>query len=146
MDSYRNILAVLDLGEHSGGIARRAMQVARSWPGARLSLLHVVESPPIEPLGDSLMPALQIDEVLLEKARQHLARLATSLGDPAPAWDVVTGNAKAQIVRVARERDVDLIVIGCRVGRKLSRLVNFTEDTILHAAHCDVLAVRLVHP
>ena len=25
----------------------------------------------------------------------------------------------------------------------LAILVNFTEDTVLHAAHCDVLAVRL---
>jgi hypothetical protein len=26
------------------------------------------------------------------------------------------------------------------------KVVNFTEDTVLHAAHCDVLAVRLKSP
>jgi universal stress protein A len=38
---------------------------------------------------------------------------------------------------------VDLIVIGSRERHGVSILFNFTEDTVLHAAPCDVLAVRL---
>ena len=38
---------------------------------------------------------------------------------------------------------MDLIVIGARERHGLSILVNLTEDTVLHAAPCDVLAVRL---
>ena len=37
----------------------------------------------------------------------------------------------------------DLIVLGSRERHGLGILVNFTEDTVLHAARCDVLAVRL---
>jgi universal stress protein A len=36
-----------------------------------------------------------------------------------------------------------LLVVGSHERHGLSVLVNFTEDTVLHAAHCDVLAVRL---
>jgi universal stress protein A len=34
-------------------------------------------------------------------------------------------------------------VLGSRERHGLSILVNFTEDTVLHAAPCDVLAVRV---
>ena len=50
---------------------------------------------------------------------------------------------KSEIVRIARERHTDLIVMGSRERHGLSILVNFTEDTVLHAAPCDVLAVRV---
>jgi universal stress protein A len=56
---------------------------------------------------------------------------------------VEAGNKKNEILRVAKEEAVDLIVLGSRVRHGLGILVNFTEDTVLHAAHCDVLAVRL---
>lgn len=143
MALYTRILAVLDLGEHSLHIARRARQVAEACPGATLSLLHVVEPVPVEPLGDSLMPAVQVEDELTSRARLRMAELAGTLGDPAPSWRVATGNVKTQIVRAAREQGFDLIVIGSHERRGLSALVNLTEDTILHAAPCDVLAVRL---
>jgi universal stress protein A len=46
-------------------------------------------------------------------------------------------------VRIAQTRAIDLIVIGSRERHGVSILFNFTEDTVLHAAPCDVLAVRL---
>jgi universal stress protein A len=80
---------------------------------------------------------------LLDRARQRLATLAGELGLPASAAHVETGNVKSEIVRVAREHHADLIVLGSRERHGLSILVNFTEDTVLHAAPCDVLAVRV---
>jgi universal stress protein A len=56
---------------------------------------------------------------------------------------VEAGNVKAEIVRIAREAHTDLIVLGSRERHGLSILVNLTEDTVLHAAPCDVLAVRV---
>jgi universal stress protein A len=49
-------------------------------------------------------------------------------------------------VRAAQEQQADLIVLGSRERRGPSILVNFTEDTVLHAAPCDVLAVRIARP
>ncbi len=143
MGIYNRILAVLDLSEHSGRIAHRAQQIVEACPSASLTLLHVVEFVPVEPLSDSLMPAVQIEGELLESARRRLGELAASLGGPAPAWRVESGNVKAEIVRAARDGGFDLIVIGSRERHGLSILVNLTEDTVLHAAPCDVLAVRL---
>ncbi len=142
MPVYRRILVVVDLTEDSLVIGRRAQALAGVL-GAEIELLHVVEFVPVEPMGETPMPSVQIEDELLDRARQRLATLATELGLPSSAARVEAGNVKSEIVRVAREQHVDLIVLGSRERHGLSILVNFTEDTVLHAAPCDVLAVRV---
>jgi len=142
MTEYRRVLLVVDLTEDSLPIGRRAQAVATAL-GAQIDLLHVLEYVPVEPMGETLMPAVQIEDELLERAKQRLAALGTQLGVPPASCRVEAGNVKAEIVRIARELNTDLIVLGSRERHGLSILVNFTEDTVLHAAPCDVLAVRL---
>jgi universal stress protein A len=143
MSIYKRILAIVDLTADSAHVAARARQLAAAGSGATLTLLHVVEFMPVEPLSDSLLPTVQIEADLLQTARQRMAALAATPGSPAPAWEVVAGSVKAEVVRFARTGGFDLIVIGSHERHGLSILVNLTEDTVLHAAPCDVLAVRL---
>jgi universal stress protein A len=143
MSNYQHILAVVDLTQDSLAVARRALDIALGNDAEPPMLLHVVEYVPVEPLSDSLLPAVQLESELLERARTRMAQLASQLGSPAPPWRVETGNIKNEILRVAREGHHDLIVIGSHQRRGLSILVNLTEDTVLHGAPCDVLAVRL---
>jgi universal stress protein A len=63
---------------------------------------------------------------------------------PPNAGSVEAGNAKSQILRYAREQRSDLIVLGCRERHGLSILLHRTEDSVLHGAPCDVLAVRVL--
>jgi universal stress protein A len=141
MAPYQRLLLVVDLTEDSVTIGRRAQALAATL-GAEVELLHVVEFVPVEPMGETLMPSVQIEEELLERARQRLQALAAQLGLSGAACRVESGNVKSEIVRVARERRSDLIVLGSRERHGLSILVNLTEDTVLHAAPCDVLAMR----
>jgi universal stress protein A len=94
-------------------------------------------------VGETLMPSVQIEEELVARARTRLAAFAAELGLPDAHCQVEVGNVKSDSVRIARERGADLIVLGSRERHGLSILVNFTEDTVLHAAPCDVLAVRV---
>jgi universal stress protein A len=142
MGIYRNILAVVDLSGDGGLVAQRACALAAASPGTALKLLHVVEYVPVEPLSDSLLPAVQIEGELVERARTQLAQMAARLA-PAGEWEVAVGNVKSEIVRAARTGGHDLIVIGNHERHGLSILVNLTEDAVLHAAPCDVLAVHL---
>jgi universal stress protein A len=142
MSVYRRILLIVDLNDDSLPIGRRAQAIAASL-GAQIEFLHVVELIPLEPVGESLMPSVQIEDELVARARTRLAAFATELGLPDAHCQVELGNVKAEIVRIARDRKVDLIVIGSRERHGLSILVNFTEDAVLHAAPCDVLAVRV---
>ena len=142
MSDYRRILLATDLSDDSLSVARRAQALASSL-GAVLEILHVVEYVPVEPMGETLMPAVQIEEELLARARKQLQVLATEIGIPEERCSVEAGNIKAEIVRGARERHSDLIVVASRERHGPSIFLNLTEDTVLHAAPCDVLAMRI---
>ncbi|HKT72481.1 MAG TPA: universal stress protein [Steroidobacteraceae bacterium] len=142
MPDYRRILLVVDLTDDSLVIGQRARALATAL-GAEIEMLHVVDFVPVEPMAETLMPNVQIEEDMVDRARKRLATLAASLGIPESACQVEAGNVKAEVVRLAREHHVDLIILGSRERHGVSILVNFTEDTVLHAAPCDVLAVRI---
>jgi universal stress protein A len=142
MSLYRRILVIVDLNDDSLAIGRRAQAIA-SLCNAEVEFLHVVELIPLEPVGETLVPAVQIEDEMLARAKARLAAFAAKLGLPNAHCQVEVGNVKADSVRIARDRAVDLIVLGSRERHGLSILVNFTADTVLHAAPCDVLAVRV---
>ena len=77
------------------------------------------------------------------RARVKLEEMSARLGLPQVSVRVEGGNPKGEILRVAEEEAVDLIVLGSRVRHGIGALVNYPEDTVLHAAHCDVLAIRI---
>jgi universal stress protein A len=142
MPGYQKLLVLLDLSLDSDRIAIAARDLA-AYSNASIVALHVVEFIPLDPMGESLMPTVQIDDELIKRSHQKLSDLAARLGLAGAALRVEVGNTKAEILRVAAEEQADLIVLGSRERHGLAVLVNFTEDTVLHAAHCDVLMVRL---
>ena len=142
MPAYKKILVLLDLSDDSEQVAIVARDLA-AHSNASMLILHVVEFVPVEPLGESLMPTAQIEDELIKRSREKLDALIERLALPRSVGRVESGNTKAEILRAAEEEKADLIVLGSRERHGLAILVNFTEDTVLHAAHCDVLAVRL---
>ncbi|MGD9387590.1 MAG: universal stress protein [Gammaproteobacteria bacterium] len=139
---YKRILATMDLGEHSKLVAARAKAVAGA-TGAQLKLLHVVEYVPVEPMGEALLPAVNIEEELVTGARKRLAELAREAGLESAEQQVIAGTIKSEVLRETQEWEADLVVLGSRERHGLALIVNLTEDAVLHAAPCDVLAVRL---
>ena len=142
MSDYRQLLVAIDLSDQSRAIAAKSVDLARQWQ-AQLRLLHVIEFVPVEPMSDALVPVVQIDDRVIARAREQIMALAATLGLPNDSCRVATGNVKGEILRQAREVGADLIVLGCRERHGLSILVNLTEDTVLHGAPCDVLAMRV---
>lgn len=147
MTDYKKVLVLLDLSDGSDAVFSAALGVAARYD-ASIVVLHVVEYVPIEPMGDTLMgdammPSLAVEQDIAERSRARLDELIARSGSSKTRGRVETGNTKAEILRVAAEERADLIVLGSRERHGLAILVNFTEDTVLHAAHCDLLAVRL---
>ena len=138
---YKKILVLLDLSDDSEQVAIAARDLVEH-SNASMLALHVVEFVPVEPLGESLMPTAQIEDDLIKRSREKLDALIARLALPRSVGRVESGNTKAEILRVAEEEKADLIVLGSRERHGLSILVNLTEDTVLHAAPCDVLAMR----
>lgn len=142
MSDYRKILLVVDLSDDSPIVGERAKTIAACY-GSEITLLHVVEYVPVEPMGEALLPTVQVENELVDRARNRLRELATRLGLSGQPQLVETGSIKSEIIRTAQRIGANLIVLGSRERHGLAILLNFTEDTILHAAPCDVLAVRL---
>jgi universal stress protein A len=142
MSTYQRVLCAVDLTDDSRAVVSKAAALASAW-NAELRLIHVVEFVPIEPMSDSLVPVVQIDDRALERARDQLRGLGASAGLRVEQTEVVSGSVKAELLRQAREWRSDLIVLGSRERHGLSILINLTEDTVLHGACCDVLAVRV---
>jgi universal stress protein A len=142
MPRYKKLLTLVDLSDDSDAVAIAGRDLAASF-GAAMVLLHVVEYVVVEPMGESLMPTVQFEGEMLQRSRERLNEQVPRLGLDHAATRVEAGNTKAEILRVAAEESADLIVLGSRERHGLAILLNLTEDTVLHAAHCDVLAVRL---
>lgn len=142
MGDYKKILLVVDLSEDSKRVGERAKAIAACYQ-SEIILLHVVEYVPVEPMGEALLPTVQIEGELVERARVKLSELADKLGLAQSPKLIETGSIKTEIVRAAQRLGANLIVLGSRERHGLAILLNFTEDTVLHAAPCDVLAVRL---
>jgi len=141
MNEYKKILLVVDLSDDSQVIGERARAIAACYQ-SEITLLHVVEYVPVEPMGEALLPTVQIESELVDRARSRLSELAAKLGLSASRQLVETGGIKTEIIRTAQRLGADLIVLGSRERHGPSIFVNLTEDTVLHAAPCDVLAIR----
>jgi universal stress protein A len=140
---YRHILTPLDLREDSERVLRAALAMAHRYE-ARLSVLHVVEYAPIDPGGDILLPTpVDVTDKLAERAQSDLAALCERCGANGAARRVVVGSIKHEILQAARDESADLVVIGNHERHGLAILLNHTEDTLLHEAPCDILAIRL---
>lgn len=141
---YNHILVATDSSEEAREVGARALEIAQRHH-AKVSLVHVVEEVNLS-AGYELMPLLPElpDEALLGEARAQLDRLAEQLQIPDCArWVVSAVSTQEGILRIAREREVDLIVVGCHGRHGLALLLGSTANALLHRAPCDVLALRI---
>jgi universal stress protein A len=134
----------VDFYEHSEAVANRAKDLAIKYQ-AKLSIIHVVDSLPITDAGygTDIPFNLDLTAELMEGAKLRLAKLAEKLAVSEDRLWLEMGSPKTEIVRVAEENKIDLIVIGSHGRHGLALLLGSTANGVLHHASCDVLAVRL---
>ena len=142
MDAYSHILLATDLSRENLAVAERARDLARRYQ-AKLSAIHVVEYSPLDYQAyDLLPPDIELDQELVKKAQAELAKLGRQIGIANQDQYVAIGSTKIEILHTARSHGVDLIVLGSHGRRGLALLLGSTANAVLHAATCDVLAVR----
>ncbi len=139
MANYRHILLATDFSKPSEVAALRAAGLAKHY-GARLSVLHVVNYVPPGYVRVDLPEASEAG--LTERAEKKLADWTKGLGLKVANQWIEVGSAKREIVRIGKDNDVDLIVVGSHGERGLALLVGSTTSGVLHEAACDVLSVR----
>lgn len=143
MDSYKHILLAVDFSKATPLLVQRTSELARFY-AAKVSLVHVIEPIVIDPSYD-VFPALPLGlELEVEaKSRRELLRLADAMGIAAEHCHVFVGSTKTEILALARDSHVDLIVVGSHGRHGVALLLGSTANAILHGAPCDVLAVRI---
>ncbi len=143
MKKYQHILLAVDLSPESADIGARAVELAQFYD-ARLSLLHVFEYMPVDAPNDLILPPQTgVEENVAEDARGKLQSLATQLGVPDANCRVEIGTTKHEILRIAEQENVDLIVIGSHGRSGWARLLGSSANAVLQAAPCDVVAIRV---
>ncbi len=136
----RRLLVTVDLSETS----LRAWLHARDWAnrfGAELETVHVVEPPAAFP-DPALLPPLPSRRLLAGLRRAALAGIRAKLGDAAKVR-VLEGDPVVTVLRLARTRRPDLIVMGThgRTGVRRLLLGSVTE-AVVRRSPVPVLAIR----
>ncbi len=146
MSMWRRILHPTDFSRASSAAFARAVALARA-DRAQLFLVHVL-APPM-PIGGEGYVAPQVYEDLEASARQYgekrLAALQTKARKSGARVTgmLLEGVADDQIIRAARRRKADLIVIGTHGRTGLARLfLGSVASRVVAGAKCPVLTVR----
>jgi universal stress protein A len=141
---YQHILIATDFSKHCSAVAHKGRQLAQCFD-AQLSIIHVVDNLPISDAAYG--PIIPFDGDLTEEimmtSRQRLQKLAAEVQISEDLQWLEIGSPKIEIIRIADEQAVDLIVVGSHGRHGLELLLGSTANGVLHRAHCDVLAVRL---
>ena len=143
MAVYSHILLAVDFTPVTDTVARQAIELCQAFK-ARLSLVHVVEFSQMDLSNDLILPQeLELDQELMKQSKQRLEELAENLGIDKSECFVSQGSTRREILRLAKELNTNLIVIGSHGREGIQRLLGSTANAVLHGAPCDVLAVRI---
>jgi universal stress protein A len=146
MDSYQHILLAVDYSEQGDVVAGKAQELAKKYQ-AKLSIIHVLDniSMPDTTYGTVIPLDQDSGYGLLETEKNRLMQVGDQLGvAQANRW-LIWGSPKQEIVPLAEQQQVDLIVIGSHGRHGLALLLGSTANSVLHHARCDVMAVRLLN-
>lgn len=137
---YKKVLFATDFDEVGIKAAKKAKKIADE-NGASLILVHVVE-----PIPAYAYPGFagfaEVEISIREQAEKELLSLAKKLGMSKEDCLLEFGSTKNEILRVAQENKIDLIVAGSHGKHGLGLLLGSTANAILHGANCDMLIVR----
>ncbi len=137
---YKRILFATDFDAVGVRAAEKAKKIAAE-NNAELFLVHVVE-----PIPAYAYPGFagfaEVEVSIREQATKELQALAQKLEIDESHAMIEFGSTKNEILRVSKEKKVDLIVTGSHGKHGLSLLLGSTANAILHGAECDVLVVQ----
>jgi universal stress protein A len=143
---FTRILVPTDFSEPSDAALEYARGMAARF-GATLNLLHVLEAPFVTgPLGSEAftpeVPAVQAE--LFEQARTRLRhRVLPDAAGYLTTTEIVAGTSARSILDYARERGVDLIVMGTHGRTGMAHLLmGSVAEKVVRGAHCPVMTVR----
>ncbi len=144
MKAYKHILLAYDYSEGNDQVAVKAKQLAEQYQ-AKLSMVHVLDNiaMPDSSYGTVINLAHKSKYPALEQQKTKFLSLRQDLDIPLLNCWLIWGNPKLEIVELALQEQVDLVIVGSHGRHGLALLLGSTANSVLQYAGCDVLAVRL---
>jgi universal stress protein A len=142
MSTYKHLLIGLDLSPESQQVVDRVKQLFAERE-VKISICHILEPLAFTYGGDIPVDLSDVQVQLEEQAKQRLSTLAEQLNVPEEAQHIVLGQPANEMRRMAKEENVDLIIVGSHGRHGLALIFGSTSNSVLHGAPCDVLAVRI---
>lgn len=147
MIQLKRILVPTDFSEPSGAALKYAKALADAF-GASIHLLHVMEDPFINaPISEGYVPPAHLFEEFERAARARLEEVLTTEEQAKYRAERVlkSGTPFVEIVRYARNAEIDLIVMGTHGRGPIAHmLMGNVAEKVVRKASCPVLTVR--HP
>lgn len=139
---YQHILLAVELEPGCDSLpAQKALHLAQQFE-AQLTIVNAVE--PLISYGVAYGIAVgDIEQTLLENAKEAMSSLGRKLGVPESHQIIKIGPAKVVILEEAERLNVDLIVVGSHGRHGVRLLLGSTANSVLHGTKRDVLAVRI---
>lgn len=134
---YEHILLASDLIKANKPTERVAIEQAKQ-ANAKLFAVYVIE--PISTYGFPLVVDVGIEGE--KHARKAVAELGEELKIDSENLYVRVGSPKQEVLKLAKEINADLIVVGSHGRHGLSALLGSTAIGVLHGSECDVLIVK----
>jgi nucleotide-binding universal stress UspA family protein len=146
MINLKRILVPTDFSEGARHALTYGVSFAKEYE-AELLLLHVVETVAAPYASDLFpVPMAEVFEEMSGYAKSELEKLVTDAkgrGAAAARFLVAQGKPSIEIMRVAREETVDMIVLGTHGKGVLDQaLFGSTTERVVRKAPCPVLCVR----
>lgn len=146
MAKYTNILLAVDFHSDNRDIVERAVEMAKD-SKAKLLLVHVNEPLAIAYTADGMATwgdeLVSLETNIRNESKKKLTELANRLKVSSENSFLREGKPATEIHAIAKEKAVDLIVLGTHGQHGLQLILGSTANSVLHGAPCDVLAVRV---
>jgi manganese transport protein len=139
LDPYRRVAVALDFSGGEVKLLAEAERIARG-SGAKVILLHVVESPAALVMGQEAADQETIND---QQRLEDLARNLHNMGIDAE-WRLGTGSPSSELARMINELEVDLVILGGHGHSGVSDILHGTTvESLRHRIQVSVLVVPL---
>lgn len=146
MINLKKILVPTDFSESARHALKYAVSFAQEY-GSEITLLHVVEIVAVGYASDLFpVPMAEAFQEISAYARSEITKLAEEVrGRGIPVKELVAqGKPAAEILRVAREEAIDMIILGTHGKGMLDQaLFGSTTERVVRKAPCPVLTTRV---
>ena len=142
MSAYKHILVGLDLSTESQQVVNRVKFLFDN-TNTKISICHILEPLAFTYGGDIPVDLSDVQTQLQDQAKERLSALGAELNVSAEDQHVTLGHPAQEMHSMAKNFNMDLIVVGSHGRHGLSLIFGSTSNSVLHGAECDVLAVRI---